>query len=281
MKTLNVNVSDKVATYRQRDGVIVCGNSDYQIKFVFDSDWDDNPQKTARFIWNGQYVDVDFEGDVCLVPIIHNTTSVSIGVYSGELSTTTPAVIECKKSILCPEVEASAETRKQYADVAELSAQRAEAAADRAEDFEGKCIKDITTTSAEGINEVKVILNDDTVKTFNVKDGVGIVSIVPDASSSDSDYGNNYKWQEYIINFTDGTMSSFVVYNGKNGIAPHVGENGNWWIGDTDTGSKAQGDKGDNAYLSIKDDGNGNVTLETHNKEEILTDDGEGNVFWR
>ena len=152
MKTLNVNVSDKVASYRQRDGVIVCGNSDYQIKFVFDSDWDDNPKKTARFIWNGQYVDVDFEGDVCRVPIIHNTTAVSIGVYSGELSTTTPAVIECKKSILCPDVEASAEMRKEYADAAELSAKRAEEAAERAEAIGGVAeVETIKYTDSDGL----------------------------------------------------------------------------------------------------------------------------------
>ena len=32
---------------------------------------------------------------------------------------------------------------------------------------------------------------------------------------------------------------------GADGITPHIGENGNWFIGDTDTGVKAQGPKGD------------------------------------
>ena len=31
---------------------------------------------------------------------------------------------------------------------------------------------------------------------------------------------------------------------GANGIAPHIGENGNWWIGDADTGVKAAGANG-------------------------------------
>lgn len=30
---------------------------------------------------------------------------------------------------------------------------------------------------------------------------------------------------------------------GKNGITPHIGENGNWWIGDTDTGAMADNKK--------------------------------------
>ena len=33
--------------------------------------------------------------------------------------------------------------------------------------------------------------------------------------------------------------------NGKDGDTPYVGSNGNWWIGDVDTGVKAQGQKGD------------------------------------
>ncbi len=33
--------------------------------------------------------------------------------------------------------------------------------------------------------------------------------------------------------------------DGKDGETPYIGENGNWWIGDKDTGVKAQGDKGD------------------------------------
>lgn len=31
---------------------------------------------------------------------------------------------------------------------------------------------------------------------------------------------------------------------GKDGLTPYIGENGNWWIGDTDTGVKAAGDDG-------------------------------------
>lgn len=31
---------------------------------------------------------------------------------------------------------------------------------------------------------------------------------------------------------------------GKDGVTPHIGANGNWWIGETDTGVKAQGEPG-------------------------------------
>ena len=41
---------------------------------------------------------------------------------------------------------------------------------------------------------------------------------------------------------------------GKDGLTPHIGENGNWWIGDTDTGTSAKGAKGDTGAKGEKGD---------------------------
>lgn len=101
MKTLHVSVADKIATYQARDGEIVCGNSGYQIQFAFDSEWNDYTAKTAVFKWNFQYVEVPFVGDTCAVPIIKNATSITVGVYAGDLCTTTEATIGAKRSVLC------------------------------------------------------------------------------------------------------------------------------------------------------------------------------------
>ena len=101
MQELRVVVNNKVATYMRRDGCIVCGNSDYVIVFAFDAEWDAHETKTARFVWNNLYTDVPFTGDRVHVPIVSDTTLLKVGVYAGELSTTTPASIDCKKSILC------------------------------------------------------------------------------------------------------------------------------------------------------------------------------------
>lgn len=107
MKNLNITVANKVAAYCQRDGFIVCGNSDYQIAFTFDSEWDAHLEKTARFKWNEGYKDVEFSGTTVQVPRIEKATYVEVGVYVQDLSTTTPAIIPCTKSILC-------ETAKEY-----------------------------------------------------------------------------------------------------------------------------------------------------------------------
>lgn len=51
---------------------IVCGNSDYEVEFIFDEEWDEHSIKTARFRTNGKYTDVVFEGNICKMPIISN-----------------------------------------------------------------------------------------------------------------------------------------------------------------------------------------------------------------
>lgn len=129
MPQLQVIISDKIATYVERGGEIVCGNSDYTVKFSFDEEWAGVESKTARFVWNGEYYDVDFEGDVCAIPVITRASQVQVGVYAGELQTTTPALIKCRYSILCQSGVPSAGNDEGYCNEAKSAADRAEAAA--------------------------------------------------------------------------------------------------------------------------------------------------------
>lgn len=100
MPIIDISVQNKIATAPQ-DAYIICGNSNYVINFTFDAEWDEYNAKTARFKYNGVNVDVPFTGNQCRVPIISNSMGVEIGVYSGTLTTTTGAMVECKKSVLC------------------------------------------------------------------------------------------------------------------------------------------------------------------------------------
>lgn len=83
--------------------------------------------------------------------------------------------------------------------------------------------------------------------------GVGIVSISKTASANNVD--------TYTIVFTNGTNASFTVTNGTNGedgdngITPHIGANGNWYVGTTDLGVKAAGTPGKSAYQIAIDNG--------------------------
>lgn len=55
---------------------------------------------------------------------------------------------------------------------------------------------------------------------------------------------------------------------GDDGQTPYIGENGNWWVGTTDTGVKAQGEKGDDAIAP-------QVRINADSNEwEISTDGG-------
>ena len=101
MRELHVVVNNKIATYLTRDGNIVCGNSDYVIVFSFDSEWEEYTDKVARFIWNDKFIDVLFTGNTVAVPVLTHTKALKVGVYAGELRTTTSAEIPCVFSVLC------------------------------------------------------------------------------------------------------------------------------------------------------------------------------------
>lgn len=45
-------------------------------------------------------------------------------------------------------------------------------------------------------------------------------------------------------NYTDETIDGSGALKGEDGITPHIGDNGNWYIGDTDTGVNAEGKDG-------------------------------------
>ncbi len=51
-------------------------------------------------------------------------------------------------------------------------------------------------------------------------------------------------------------------FKGDDGVTPHIGSNGNWYIGDTDTGISAKGTKGDSGITPHIDD-NGNWYIGT------------------
>ena len=173
MKTLRINVKDKIATYLQRDGVIVCGNKGYTIAFTFDEEWDEHTTKTARFIWNGKYYDKEFTDNECRVPVINDTTQVTVGVYAGDLKTTTPAEIPCLISILCGNPELAESNIKEYRDIAQKAAEEAKIAAE-----EAKNAAEVVVHPTIDVEEIegghRLTINDvDGEKTFDVMDGEG------------------------------------------------------------------------------------------------------------
>ena len=133
MPQIHISVRDKIARTARRTPCIVCGNADYEIVFDFDSEWDAHDQRIARFIWGGAYYDVPFTGNACPVPTVLHASEVEVGVYAGELRTTTPATVACRRSIRSdPSLPLSDEAVKQYESRAMEASLKAENAASAA-----------------------------------------------------------------------------------------------------------------------------------------------------
>lgn len=103
---VEITVSNKIAA-QSNDTTIICGNSDFVAEFIFDSEWDEFTTKTARFVYRksgeSAYYETEevFNGNTCRIPPLSDVDQVRIGVYAGNLHTTTPAIVKCRKSILC------------------------------------------------------------------------------------------------------------------------------------------------------------------------------------
>lgn len=99
MPNINISVKNKIAEVTDKSPFIVCGNSDYVIVFDLDEEWNDYIVRTARFVYGGNYMDVALTGNEVIVPVIPKAAFVSVGLFAGDITTTTPAVIPCIKSI--------------------------------------------------------------------------------------------------------------------------------------------------------------------------------------
>lgn len=79
------------------------------------------------------------------------------------------------------------------------------------------------------------------------KDGTGIESIT---YKGEDEYGGNM----YTVLLTDGTSYDITAPKGAAGAAgvtPHIGDNGNWYLGTTDTGKPSRGEKGEDAAADL------------------------------
>lgn len=103
MPNIKVTVRNKIA--RTQDAPeIVCGNSDYAAVFDLDAEWAYD-LKTMHVVWTDiptgeqRFADVQFAGSTAMLPAIYNAYRVEIGVYAGDIRTTTPAVVPCSRCI--------------------------------------------------------------------------------------------------------------------------------------------------------------------------------------
>ena len=151
MPEINITVDNKIAI-KADETEYICSNSDFVVNFNFDSEWEAYETKTARFSHNGGYIDVVFSGSQCAVPIIKDTYCFFVGVYAGNLHTTTPARVPCKLSILCGSSAPAAPTDDVYNQIME-----------KLNDISGITLEDIAQAVANYFKENPVEEKDPTV----------------------------------------------------------------------------------------------------------------------
>ena len=83
---------------------IVCGNSNYSLKFSFGESFKKCDNKTAMFVVEGKKILVEFKGEVCKVPVMPNCNSFLVAIFSasetGEQLSTTFLRIRAEASAL-------------------------------------------------------------------------------------------------------------------------------------------------------------------------------------
>ncbi len=97
----NFTVENKILTSNNGEFDVIADNSDYFIHFTFDDEWS-SLTKTVRFVNGKNYADIILPDDNTVkIPIqILTPPALSIGVYAGELHTSSPFKIRCRASIL-------------------------------------------------------------------------------------------------------------------------------------------------------------------------------------
>lgn len=104
-------------------------------------------------------------------------------------------------------------------------------------------------SSAEAKSVADGLRSDANNGKFNGKDGAkgdkGDTGTTPQLKIGEDNlwhvsYDNGATWVSLGVKATGDTGAA-----GEDGLTPRIGENGNWWIGDTDTGVLAKGKKGD------------------------------------
>ena len=117
-KEILIKIRDKIAD--RISGEYVCGNSDFVAVFDFDEEWIAYETKTARFYYGDEFIDQPFSGDRCEIPILSDIHSFEIGVFAGNLKTSTSAYVPARKSILCKGGSPAAPSPDVYAEIMEM-----------------------------------------------------------------------------------------------------------------------------------------------------------------
>ncbi len=235
MNAIDIAIREKIAT-KICDTVYICGNSDFIVRFDFDEEWNDYEAKTVRFVTqNNEHVDVPFVGNECAVPVFSDVHNFRVGVFAGNLHTTTSAYVPCKKSILCgtgdkPIVPKEDAYDKMMEDI-NADAVRAETAANKAEEKLADMQERYYTPSVNEAGDLSWEANDEgmpELPTVNIK-GVpgdkgdpGEDGYSPTVGVSTIDGGHRVRFVDKNGAVAMNVMDGQDGQDGQDGVSPNV-----------------------------------------------------------
>lgn len=230
MPTIDIIIRNKTAS-AVNPPYIVCGNSDYNVKFDFDDEWQAHNNKIGVFAYNRcgewQSEKVLFEGDTCPVPALHGVRSVWIGVTAGDVRTSTPADVPCRMGAT------------DFSDTDEPPSA----------DVWGQILAKLDELQTD-LNAVSIKVNEAVLYTgqslskqqkLQARKNIGATDISLGVTAT---VGQTIRVKAVD---DDGKPAAWEAVDmaGADVVTPTIGENGNWYLGETDTGKPSRGDKGE------------------------------------
>lgn len=232
---IKVYISGNRADVTEREP-LTSGTVGKVINFAFTEDW--RPLiKYAVFEGSGRRIALTNIGDSCIIPhevLAKHGGALRVGVYgrTADGSAATPTVY-AQLGIIQRGADPNADpsTKPTLPVWAQIQAQ----------------IGDLSNLTTEDKTNLVAAINEAAKSggsgSGGGKDGTGIESIT---YKGEDEAGGNM----YTVLLTDGTSYDITApkgaagVDGADGITPHIGDNGNWYLGTTDTGKPSRGETG-------------------------------------
>ena len=251
MPDINITVAHKVAVSDTQS--IVCDNSDYTVHWALDEEWSAYDTKTMRTIYmDGTYTDKVFGGDTIALPVCTVPGMVQIGLFAGDIRTSRVAILRALPSVRSAAGAPADPTPDVYDQLMELI--KGLGGADP--DDIAKAVADYL--AAHPIEETDPTVPEwakaETKPTYSAAE-VGAIAqsdleAATDAALAQAKASGDFDGPAGPQGPAgapgkDGADGKPGVA-GADGVTPHIGDNGNWYIGSTDTGKPSRGATGAN-----------------------------------
>lgn len=248
MPDINITVAHKVAVSDTQS--IVCDNSDYMVHWTLDDEWSAYDTKTMRTIYmDGTFKDTVFGGDVIALPVCTVPGAVQIGLFAGDIRTSRVAILRALPSVRSGTGAPEDPPKNVYDQLMELIKGLGGVAPDEI----AKAVADYL--AAHPIKEtdptVPAWAKAETKPTYSAAE-VGAVAqsdlqvatnaalaLAKSSGEFDGPAGPTGPQGPAGAPGKEGPA-------GADGVTPHIGDNGNWYLGSTDTGKPSRGATGAN-----------------------------------